>query len=100
MAKLIYAAMTSLDGFVADESGNFDWIVPDEEMQAFINSRERQKGTYLFGRKSGARSAGHSSRPCGRISPPHRADHRGQRQSLSKRSLTGIPDSLRPRPGC
>jgi dihydrofolate reductase len=54
MAKLIYAAMTSLDGYVADETGNFDWfdwIEPDEEMQAFINNRERQKGTYLFGRK-------------------------------------------------
>ncbi len=51
MAKLIYAALTSLDGYVADESGNFDWAEPDEEMQAFINSRERQIGTYLFGRK-------------------------------------------------
>jgi len=51
MAKLIYAAHTSLDGYVADETGNFDWLKPDDEMQAFINNRERQKGTYLFGRK-------------------------------------------------
>jgi dihydrofolate reductase len=51
MAKLIYAALTSLDGYVADETGNFDWAEPDEEVHAFINSLERQIGTYLFGRK-------------------------------------------------
>jgi len=51
MAKLIYDAFTSLDGYVADEDGNFDWAALDEEVHAFINSRERQKGTYLFGRK-------------------------------------------------
>ena len=51
MAKLIYAAFTSLDGYVADETGNFDWAELDEEVNAFINNRERQIGTYLFGRK-------------------------------------------------
>ena len=51
MAKLIYAAFTSLDGYVADETGNFDWAELDEEVHAFINNRERQIGTYLFGRK-------------------------------------------------
>ena len=51
MAKLIYAAGTSLDGYVADETGNFDWAEPGEEVHAYINSRERQNGTYLFGRK-------------------------------------------------
>ena len=51
MAKLIYDAFTSLDGYVADETGNFDWAELDEEVYAFINSRERQIGTYLFGRK-------------------------------------------------
>jgi dihydrofolate reductase len=51
MAKLICDAGTSLDGYVADEAGNFDWAVPDEEMQAFVNDRERRVGTYLFGRK-------------------------------------------------
>ena len=48
MAKLIYAAFTSLDGYVADETGNFDWAELDEEVHAFS---ERQIGTYLFGRK-------------------------------------------------
>ncbi len=51
MAKLIYDACTSLDGYVADENGNFDWPGLDEEVFAFINNRERQMGTYLFGRK-------------------------------------------------
>ena len=37
MARLIYSAIASLDGYVADEDGNFDWAVPDEEVHAFIN---------------------------------------------------------------
>ena len=51
MAKLIYDAFTSLDGYVADENGTFDWAELDEDVHAFINNRERQIGTYLFGRK-------------------------------------------------
>lgn len=51
MAKLIYSAFTSLDGYVADETGNFEWAELDEEVHALINDRERQNGTYLFGRK-------------------------------------------------
>jgi dihydrofolate reductase len=51
MAKLIYSAFTSLDGYVADENGNFDWAELGEEVYAFINDRESQNGTYLFGRK-------------------------------------------------
>ncbi len=51
MAKLIYDACTSLDGYVADEAGNFEWAELDDEVFAFINNRERQIGTYLFGRK-------------------------------------------------
>ena len=51
MAKLIYSAITSLDGYVADESGNFDWAAPDEEVHTFINELERPVGTYLYGRR-------------------------------------------------
>jgi dihydrofolate reductase len=51
MAKLIYSAFTSLDGYVADEGGNFDWAELSDEVFAFINDRERRIGTYLFGRK-------------------------------------------------
>jgi dihydrofolate reductase len=51
MAKLIYTGITSLDGYVADEDGNFDWSVPDEEVHTFVNDLERPVGTYLFGRR-------------------------------------------------
>jgi len=51
MAKLIYSAITSLDGYVADEDGNFDWAAPDEEVHAFINDLQRPVGTYLYGRR-------------------------------------------------
>jgi dihydrofolate reductase len=51
MAKLIYSAITSLDGFVADEDGNFDWSAPDEEVHTFVNDLERSVGTHLYGRR-------------------------------------------------
>ena len=51
MAKLIYTAITSLDGYVADEAGNFDWSAPDEEVHTFVNDHERPAGTYLYGRR-------------------------------------------------
>jgi dihydrofolate reductase len=51
MAKLIYSAITSLDGDVADEEGNFDWAAPDEEVHRFVNDLERPIGTYLYGRR-------------------------------------------------
>jgi dihydrofolate reductase len=51
MAKLIYSAIASLDGYIADERGNFDWAAPDEEVHSFINDLERPVGTYLYGRR-------------------------------------------------
>ena len=51
MSKLIYSAIASLDGYVADADGNFDWAVPDEEVHTFINDLERPLGTYLYGRR-------------------------------------------------
>jgi dihydrofolate reductase len=50
-AKLIYSAITSLDGYIADEAGNFDWAEPDEEVHTFVNELERPVGTYLYGRR-------------------------------------------------
>ena len=51
LAKLIYAAIASLDGYVEDEEGSFDWAMPDEEMHAFVNDLERPIGTNLYGRR-------------------------------------------------
>jgi dihydrofolate reductase len=51
VARLIYSAITSLDGYVADERGNFEWAAPDEEVHAFVNDLERPIGTYLYGRR-------------------------------------------------
>ena len=51
MAKLIYSSIASVDGYVADEHGNFDWAAPDDEVHAFVNELERPLGTYLYGRR-------------------------------------------------
>ncbi len=51
MGKLIYAPITSLDGFIEDEDGRFDWAAPDEEVHAFVNDLVRPIGIYLYGRR-------------------------------------------------
>jgi dihydrofolate reductase len=51
MARLIYSAIASLDGYVEDAAGNFDWAAPGEEVHAFVNDLERPLGTYLYGRR-------------------------------------------------
>jgi dihydrofolate reductase len=51
MGELIYSAIASLDGYVSDEAGNFDWAAPDEEVHTFVNDLERPVGTYLYGRR-------------------------------------------------
>jgi dihydrofolate reductase len=51
MAKLIYSTIASLDGYVEDAAGKFDWGAPDEEVHEFVNRLERPVGTYLYGRR-------------------------------------------------
>jgi hypothetical protein len=51
MAQLIYTAIASLDGYIEDEHGKFDWAAPSTEVHAFINDLERRVGTYLYGRR-------------------------------------------------
>jgi dihydrofolate reductase len=48
---LVYSAIASLDGYVADEDGRFEWSAPDEEVHAFVNDLERPVGTFLLGRR-------------------------------------------------
>jgi len=63
MAKLVYSAIASLDGYVADGDGNFDWAVPDEEVHAFINDLDRPLGIYLYGRRMYETMAGWETDP-------------------------------------
>jgi len=51
MGRLTYSAIASLDGYVADDQGTFDWSAPDEEVHRFVNELERPVGTYLYGRR-------------------------------------------------
>ena len=51
MAHVIYSAISSLDGYIEDMDGKFDWAAPDEEVHRFINDLERTAGTYLYGRR-------------------------------------------------
>ena len=51
MARLIYSPITSLDGYVEDHEGKFDWAAPDDEVHAVVNDLERPIGTYLYGRR-------------------------------------------------
>jgi dihydrofolate reductase len=52
MANLIYSTIASLDGYIADEDGKFDWAEPDEEVHSFVNDLQRPVGTYLYGRRT------------------------------------------------
>jgi dihydrofolate reductase len=51
MGRLIYSAIASLDGYIADADGRFDWAEPDAEVHAFVNDLERRVGTALYGRR-------------------------------------------------
>jgi dihydrofolate reductase len=51
VARLIYSVIASLDGYIEDAEGSFDWAEPDEEVHAFVNDLERPVGTYLYGRR-------------------------------------------------
>ncbi|HEX8004619.1 MAG TPA: dihydrofolate reductase family protein [Mycobacteriales bacterium] len=48
---LHYSALTSLDGYVEDTTGSFDWAMPSDEVHAFVNDLMRPVGTYLYGRR-------------------------------------------------
>jgi len=74
MAKLIYTAITSLDGYIEDTDGRFDWAEPDEEVHAFVNDLERPVGTYLYGRRMYEMMAGWETDPDLATQSPFMAD--------------------------
>jgi dihydrofolate reductase len=84
MAKLIYSAITSLDGYIADQDGNFDWAVPDEEVHTFINELERPIGTYLYGRRMYETMAGWETDPTLADQSPVMHDFAGTWQAADK----------------
>ncbi len=77
MAKLIYSAITSLDGYIADEDGNFDWAAPDEEVHRFVNDLGRPVGTYLLGRRMYDTLAVWETMPTGGDQSPAMGDFAG-----------------------
>jgi len=77
MAKLIYSAITSLDGYINDEDGNFDWAAPDEEVHRFVNDLARPVGTYLLGRRMYDTLAVWETMPAGGDQSPAMGDFAG-----------------------
>jgi dihydrofolate reductase len=71
MAKLIYSAFGSLDGYFEDADGRFDWAAPDEDVHAFANDLERPIGTHLYGRRMYETMAFWESPPDLAEQPPH-----------------------------
>ena len=70
MARLLYSAIASIDGFIEDEEGRFDWAEPDEEVFGFVNELERSVGTYLYGRRMYETMVYWESFPVGLSEPP------------------------------
>jgi dihydrofolate reductase len=73
MAKLIYTALMSLDGYIADKNGNFNWAEPDEEVHSYVNKLVRDEGAYLYGRRMYEVMAGWQTMPT-HDQPPFIAD--------------------------
>ena len=74
VGELIYSAIASLDGYIEDADGNFDWAEPDEEVHAFVNDLERSAGTYLYGRRMYEMMVGWETDPTLAQQSPHMRD--------------------------
>ena len=94
MATLIYSAITSLDGFIEDGAGGFDWAAPDEEVHAFVNELVRPVGTYLYGRRMYETMASWETMPAGADQPTVIRDFaeiwRAAGKIVFSRSLTAV----------
>ncbi len=94
MAKLIYSAITSLDGYIEDSTGKFDWAVPDEEVHRFVNDLVRTADTYLYGRRMYETMMGWETDPSFAAESPPMRDFAGIWQAADKivysRTLTTV----------
>lgn len=94
MARLIYAAIASLDGYVADADGNFEWSAPDPEVHAAVNDLERTIGTHLLGRRMYEVLVAWETMDDGPEQPPEIRDYAGIWRSSDKvvfsRTLEGV----------
>ena len=100
MAKLIFAVQTSLDGYIADENGDFDWAAPDNDVLAFINDLERPIGTYLYGRRLYEMMVFWETFPAQPNQPPPVLDYAKLWQAADKivySTTLGAPDTARTR---
>jgi RibD C-terminal domain len=109
VAKLIYSAIASLDGYIEDADGNFDWAEPDEEVHAFVNDLERSAGTHLYGRRMYEMMVGWETDPTLAEQSPLMRDFAGIWQAADKVVLEDVGErrdgedadraGLRPRSG-
>jgi dihydrofolate reductase len=94
MAKLIYSPIASLDGYVEDEAGNFEWAAPDAEVHAFVNDLVRPIGTYLYGRRMYETMVFWETAPTGADQSPVALDWTGIWRAADKivysRTLEGV----------
>ena len=93
MAKLIYSGIMSLDGYITDEDGTFDWSAPDPEVHEFVNDLERPIGTYLYGRRMYEVMAYWETGPGASDPPPHTRIRRNLAVGRQDRLLQHPPGS-------
>ena len=97
MARLIYSVITSLDGYIEDEHGRFEWAVPGADAHAFVNELERSVGTYLYGRRMYETMLGWETDPTLAEQPPERRDFAAIWQAADKivysSTLPDVPTS-------
>jgi dihydrofolate reductase len=97
VGKLIYTAISSLDGYIEDQAGQFDWAEPDAEVHGFVNDLERAAGTYLYGRRMYETMAGWETDPSLAAVSPLMRDFAAIWQAAEKvvysRTLQGISTS-------
>jgi dihydrofolate reductase len=98
VAKLIYATLASLDGYVEDQQGKFDWAAPDRELSVYINEIERSFGTHVYGRRMYETMVYWETEGSGPEDPPESHDYASIWRALEKivysRTLAG-PSSAR-----